>query len=692
MNNTWLQYPTTSNNFNQSYIKDFLDVSGNIHVRNGSLNGYISDISVNGIIYFNSISATNTVIASDLQTALNTKQNLLTSSFGLSVTGNTIIGNVVSIPANVITQTAAVPGATTLGNTWVQSIPITNGTGNAFGRTVAMSGDGNTILVGQNLYDRSGFTATDNAGAIYTYKFTTSWSLVGSPILGITANEQLPTEVACNYNGTIMAFASNIRNTNGGVGVYQWVSNNWTPLGQSTWPVFTAGVIANPFGVAISSDGYRIAHGTNFSSSGNPQKVRIYHFNTSTLAWSLVITISAVLQPAGVQLGAALGLTGCLSFSDDGNTLAIGAQCGTYTTSTAANATCYGLVYIYKFVSSSWSLFGGQTNLVGPGFNDRFGQMLRISGDGLTMAVSGRGDLNGTDCGYVRVYTYNGTNWVQKGSTLDAPSTDVSMTIKGIDYTGTHIITFAQTRSTTAYFFQVYKYVGSNWVQYSPKYSGPASTIWGNFANQMGSNRDLSRIVVGSDTNGQVYLFTGTVSSGVGTAAFTGVNGNLVVTGDLNITGNEVVNGTVVHSSDGKIKYNRRTISNALSTIVKLEPEIYDKKDTMDDMSYNIISRESGLIAQTIWYKTPELRHLVVLPENLKPEDISMNMDVDNDNEINLDPDYASLGWTNKPAYVNYEGFIAILIKSIQELKSKVQSQQDEIQTLKLSKSGTNQI
>jgi hypothetical protein len=65
---------------------------------------------------------------------------------------------------------------------------------------------------------------------------------------------------------------------------------------------------------------------------------------------------------------------------------------------------------------------------------------------------------------------------------------------------------------------------------------------------------------------------------------------------------------------------------------------------------------------------------------------------VDNDNDINLDPDYASLGWSNKPAYVNYEGFIAILIKSIQELKSKVQSQQDEIQTLKLSKSGTNQI
>ena len=623
-----------------------------------------------------------------MQAALNTKQNLLTSNFGLSVTDNTIIGNVVSISANVITQTAAVSGSTTLGSTWTQSIPITNATGNQFGRTATMSGDGNTILVGQNIYDRSGFSGTDNAGAIYTYKYTTSWSLVGSPILGIAANEQLPSEVACNYDGTIMVFASGSRNTNGGVEVYQWVSNNWTPLGQSTWPVFTAGVIATPLGVAISSDGTRIAHGTNFSSSGNPQKVRIYHFNNSTLSWTLTQTLYAVLQPAGITLASAFGYTGCLSFSDDGNTLAIGAQCGTYTTSTTVATACYGLVYIYKYVSSAWSLFGEQSELVGPGLNDRFGQMVRISGDGLTMATCGRGDLNGTDCGYVKVFTYNGTNWVQKGSTLDAPSTDVSMTIKGIDYTGTHIITFAQTRATTAYFFQVYKYVGSDWVQYSPKYSGPNSATWGNSLNQIGCNQNLSKIAVGSDTNGSIYLFTGVAtSSGTASAAYTGVNGNLIVTGDLTVTGNEVVSGTVVHSSDGRIKFNRCAISNALSTIVKLEPEIYDKKDTLDDLSYNVIARESGLIAQNIWYKTPELRHLVVLPENVNPEDISMNMIVDAD--INIDPDYESVGWSNKPAHVNYEGFVTILIKAIQELKVKVQSQREEIQ---MCKSGKNQI
>lgn len=688
MNNTWLQYPTTSNNFNQSYIKDLLDLSGNIYVRNGSLYGYISDISVNGIIYCNSMSATNTVIATDLQSALNTKQNLLTSNFGLSVTGNTIIGNVVSIPANVITQTAAVSGSTTLGSTWTQSIPITNATGNQFGRNTTMSGDGNTILVGMNLYDRSGFAATDNAGAIYTYKYTTSWSLVGSPILGITANEQMPYEIACNYDGTIMVFASGIRNTTGGVEVYKWVSNNWTTLGQSTWPVFTSGVIATPYGVAISSDGTRIAHGSNYATTGNPQKVRIYHFNTSTLAWTLTQTLSAVVQPAGVAVGSAFGYTGCLSFSNDGNTLAIGAQCGTYTTSTATNATCYGLVYIYKYVSSSWSLFGGQSVLVGPGLNDRFGQMVRISGDGLTMATCARGDLNGTDCGYVKVFTYNGTNWVQKGSTLNAPATDYFMLLKGIDYTGTHIITFAQTRATTAYFFQVYKYINSDWVQYSPKYSGPNSAMWGNWANQMGCSQNLSKISVGSDTNGSIYIFTGSATSGgTASAAYTGVNGNLIVTGDLTVSGNEVVSGTVVHSSDGRIKFNRCAISNAIPTIVKLEPEIYDKKDTLDDMSYNVIARESGLIAQNIWYKTPELRHLVVLPENVNPEDISMNVIMDAD--INVDPDYEYMGWSNKPAYVNYEGFVTILIKAIQELKVKVQSQRDEIQMIK---SRTNQI
>jgi len=37
MSNSWLDYPTTSNLFKQSYIKDFLDVSGDVYIRNGNI-------------------------------------------------------------------------------------------------------------------------------------------------------------------------------------------------------------------------------------------------------------------------------------------------------------------------------------------------------------------------------------------------------------------------------------------------------------------------------------------------------------------------------------------------------------------------------------------------------------------------------------------------------------------------------
>ena len=77
---------------------------------------------------------------------------------------------------------------------------------------------------------------------------------------------------------------------------------------------------------------------------------------------------------------------------------------------------------------------------------------------------------------------------------------------------------------------------------------------------------------------------------------------------------------------------------------------------------------ESGLIAQEIYYDTPELRHLVYRG---KP-------DTDEDNEIptsidpSQDPDYSS--WGKDPASVNYIGLIAYLIKASSELHERVKA------------------
>ena len=156
-------------------------------------------------------------------------------------------------------------------------------------------------------------------------------------------------------------------------------------------------------------------------------------------------------------------------------------------------------------------------------------------------------------------------------------------------------------------------------------------------------------------------------------------DGNVVVEGDLTVSGNVVVSGSTVYTSDDRIKVNEQKIENALENINKLTPQIYDKRESLD-VSSNITVCDSGLIAQDIWYKTPELRHLVKVKNSY---DIK-HMDLDD--TINPDPSYNDYGWPNKPAAVNYIASIAYLVSAIQELNSKYEENKTVINNYKASK------
>ena len=124
--------------------------------------------------------------------------------------------------------------------------------------------------------------------------------------------------------------------------------------------------------------------------------------------------------------------------------------------------------------------------------------------------------------------------------------------------------------------------------------------------------------------------------------------------------------------SDDRMKENEELIENACETLSKLRPQIYDKKPEMDSTDSTTWYKESGLIAQEIYYDAPELRHLV---HRGKP-------DIDEEgNEIPLpeiptsidpsqDPDYSS--WGKESASVNYIGLIAYLVKANNELHERV--------------------
>ena len=122
-----------------------------------------------------------------------------------------------------------------------------------------------------------------------------------------------------------------------------------------------------------------------------------------------------------------------------------------------------------------------------------------------------------------------------------------------------------------------------------------------------------------------------------------------------------------VTASDDRLKENEELIVNACDTLSKLRPQIYDKKSSLDDNLDVSWLKESGLIAQEVYYDAPELRHLIKLDEDLKsPDDIDIPMDPQED------PDYSV--WPEKPAHINYIGLIAYLIKANNELNDRVKA------------------
>lgn len=162
------------------------------------------------------------------------------------------------------------------------------------------------------------------------------------------------------------------------------------------------------------------------------------------------------------------------------------------------------------------------------------------------------------------------------------------------------------------------------------------------------------------------------------------------------------------NESDDRIKYNESGVKNAIQTLFKLKPQTYEKGkmeiDILEHQEYintankegyewnNIedawikrqtdltVKREAGLMAQDIWYDAPELRHMVVLPEDATPDDTKPSEP--EPGNIRVDPDYDSAGWGKlASAGVDYNSLIPYLIKSIKELYYEVPRYKTSVST-----------
>jgi hypothetical protein len=263
------------------------------------------------------------------------------------------------------------------------------------GRSVAISSDGNTAVVG-------GWSDNNFAGAVWIFTRSGSvWTQQGAKLLGTGA-------AGIAYQGFSVAISSDgntiieggyfDNNGLGAVWVFTRNSGVWTQQGSKL--VGTGGSFAmQGYSVAISSDGNTIIEGGQ--TDINPGGGAAWVFTRSAGVWTQQGPKLVGTGTTGASQGTSVGI------SSDGNTVIIGGPSDNSNT---------GAVWIFTRSGGVWTqqgskLVGSQT--VG---NAYLGISTALSSDGNTAITGGFQDNNGV--GAVWVFTRSAGVWTQQGSKL----------------------------------------------------------------------------------------------------------------------------------------------------------------------------------------------------------------------------------------------------------------------------------
>lgn len=116
------------------------------------------------------------------------------------------------------------------------------------------------------------------------------------------------------------------------------------------------------------------------------------------------------LEGAAIEGLSNENLGSSMSASSDGSILAMGAA--------SANSLA-GLVRVYQLSGGVWTQMGSD---ISGGAGDSFGSAISLSADGTILAVGARNSDDGfpefSTAGYVKIYEWSGSAWIQKGVTL----------------------------------------------------------------------------------------------------------------------------------------------------------------------------------------------------------------------------------------------------------------------------------
>ena len=291
---------------------------------------------------------------------------------------------------------------------------------------------------------------------------------------------------AVNNNGINGSFTGHVR-------VYRNVNNQWLQIGNDIEGDSPGAGIG--FSLDLSVDGSIIAIGSDLSDGVNGEStgsVRVYR-NVNDDWVQIGQDIDG--ERSWDQFG------GSVSFSGDGNIIAIGAA-----SNDGVNGEDSGHVRVYRNVNDQWIQIGNDID--GESIFDGFGSTVDISSDGNVISASAINNdgVNGIDSGHVRVFRNVNDQWIQIGNDIDGEASG--------DNSGTSIVISGDGNSLAigaplnfgsggvAGHVRVFRNVNDQWLQIGNDIDGE-------------SPGDTSGRSVSISSNGMILCVSSTVNDGV---------------------------------------------------------------------------------------------------------------------------------------------------------------------------------
>jgi hypothetical protein len=291
------------------------------------------------------------------------------------------------------------------GSTWVQrgSVLVASDAGaeDWFGNGVALSADGNVLVVGAYSWDGS---AGSNQGGVYTYdRSGSTWVQRGSVLVASDAGaiDDFGVKVALSADGNVLVVGAwnwdGAQVDKGAVYTYDRSGSTWVQRGSVL--VASDAEANDSFGVsvALSADGAVLAVGAREWEGAATDQGGVYIYDWNGSSW---VQRGAVLTASDAAASDIFGID--VALSADGNVLAVGAYLW------EGAATDQGGVYIYDWNGSSWVQRGSVLTASDAAAGDAFGNAVYLSANGAILVVGAR-EWEGAQTNMGSVYTYDST-------------------------------------------------------------------------------------------------------------------------------------------------------------------------------------------------------------------------------------------------------------------------------------------